>query len=139
MKNYGVNTARLIRDKQRYRSMLEVLISKTLGDKVISYEVDKFTYTVPSTKHTYTPDFKISDTEYIESKGLWDAADRKKMKLVKEQYPHITFYMLFQNAHKKLSKTSKTTYAMWCEKNGIPYGHFPKGIPKEWLVNKPKG
>jgi hypothetical protein len=113
--------------------MLEVLISQTLGDKVISYEVDKFSYTIPATRHTYTPDFKLSDTKYLEAKGLWDAADRKKMKLIKEQYPHITFYMLFQNAHKKLSKTSKTTYAMWCDKNQIPWGHYPKGIPKHWL------
>lgn len=132
MKNYGVNTARLIRDKQRYRSMLEVLIHETLG-KEVTYEPDKLTYTIPASQHTYTPDFKLRDKTYIEGKGIMDATDRKKMKLVKEQYPDITFYMLFQNAHKRLSKKSKTTYAMWCDKNGIPWGHFPKGIPKEWL------
>jgi predicted nuclease of restriction endonuclease-like RecB superfamily len=133
VKNYGMNMGRLVRDKQRYRSMLEVLISKTLGDKMVSYEADKFTYTVPASKHTYTPDFKLSDTKYLEAKGIWDATDRAKMKLVKAQYPDITFYMLFQNAHKKLSKTSKTTYAMWAEKNGFQWGHFPSGIPKHWL------
>lgn len=133
MKNYRVNTARLVRDKQRYRSMLEVLISQTLGSKALSYEVDKFSYTIPASKHIYTPDFKLSDTKYLEAKGIFDAADRKKMKLMKEQHPHITFYMLFQNAHKKLSKTSKTTYAMWCDKNEIPWGHYPRGIPEHWL------
>ena len=84
MKNYGVNTARLVRDKQRYRSMLEVLIHETLGKKV-TYEPDKLTYTVPASKHVYTPDFKLSETAYIEGKGIWDAADRKKMLLVKQQ------------------------------------------------------
>lgn len=133
MKNYGVNMNRLVRDKQRYRSMLEVLIKETLGDKVISYEVDKFTYVIPATKHIYTPDFKLSDTVYIEGKGIMDRDDRKKMLLVTRQYPHIKFYMLFQNARKKIAKNSKTSYADWCDKNGIEWGHFPSGIPKHWL------
>jgi len=112
--------------------MLEVLIAKTLGDRA-TYETDKFTYMVPASKHVYTPDFRLSATAYIEGKGIFDAADRAKMKLVKEQYPDVTFYMLFQNAHKKLSKVSKTTYAMWCDKNEFEWGHMPSGIPKHWL------
>lgn len=132
MKNYRVNMSRLVRDKQRFRSLFEILIKNTLGDKV-TYETDKFSYEVPATKHIYTPDFKLSPTKYIEAKGIWDSEDRKKMKLIKAQYPDITFYMLFQNAHKRISKKSKTTYADWCEKVGLEWGHMPSGIPKHWL------
>jgi len=134
MKNYRVNTNRLVRDKQRFRSLFEILISNTLGDKV-TYETDTFDFVEPAKKRKYTPDFKLSDTAYIEAKGIFDASDRIKMKLMKSQYPDVTFYMLFQNAHKKLSKSSKTTYAMWCEKNGFQWAHMASGIPKEWLEN----
>jgi len=132
VKNYRVDMSRLVRDKQRFKSLFEVLISKTLGSRA-TYEPDKFTYSIPATKHIYTPDFKLSEGAYIEGKGIWDAADRKKMLLVKAQYPEIRFYMLFQNAHKRLSKKSKTTYANWCDKHGLEWGHMPSGIPKHWL------
>lgn len=123
---------RVVRDKQRFRSLFEELISNTLGNKV-TYESDTFDFIEPEKKRKYTPDFKLSNKAYIEAKGIFDSADRIKMKLIKSQYPDITFYMLFQNANKKISKGSKTTYAMWCEKNGFKWAHMPSGIPKEWL------
>lgn len=132
MKNYNVNMKRVVRDKQRFRSLFEELISNTLGNKV-TYESDTFDFIEPEKKRKYTPDFKLSNKAYIEAKGIFDSADRIKMKLIKSQYPDITFYMLFQNANKKISKGSKTTYAMWCEKNGFKWAHMPSGIPKEWL------
>ena len=135
MKSYRVNSNRLVRDKQRFRSLFEILISNTLGDKV-TYETDTFDFVEPAKKRKYTPDFKLSDTAYIEAKGIFDSSDRIKMKLMKEQYPNVTFYMLFQNAHKKLSKSSKTSYAMWCEKNGFQWAHMASGIPQEWLENQ---
>lgn len=132
MKNYNVNMKRVVRDKQRFRSLFEQLISNTLGNKV-TYETDTFDFIEPAKNRKYTPDFKLNNKAYIEAKGIFDSADRIKMKLIKSQYPDITFYMLFQNANKKISKGSKTTYAMWCEKNGFKWAHMPKGIPKEWL------
>lgn len=132
MKNFGRDMSRIIRDRDRFRSMFESLISQTLGSKA-TYETDTFNFIEPAKNRKYTPDFKLGPKAYIEAKGLFDSSDRVKMKLVKAQYPDITFYLLFQNANKRLNKTSKTTYAMWAEKNGFKWGHFPKGIPKEWL------
>jgi 2'-5' RNA ligase len=56
---------------------------------------------------------------YIEAKGKLDLATRQKMVWFKESNPHITIVFLFMNAGNKITKRSKTTYAMWAEKNGF--------------------
>jgi Phage endonuclease I len=120
------------KQKSQYRSMFEQLIANTLGDQV-EYEPDKLVFIQPAKKRTYNPDFKVRDKVYIECKGLFTADDRKKMVLVKEQYPDYTFYLLFQNGYQRLSKKSKTTYLDWAEKHGFVAAHAPSGIPKEWM------
>lgn len=100
----------------------------------LQYEVDRLSYTIPESVHTYRPDFKISDTLYIEAKGIWDRKDREKILLIKQQYPKVTVCMAFQNANQKIYKRSKTTYAEWCEKNDIKWCH--QGIRSEWLEKK---
>jgi len=32
-----------------------------------------------------------------------------------------------------LRRGSPTTYAMWCDKHGIKWADFRKGIPQEWI------
>lgn len=98
----------------------------------IQYEVDVLPYTIPESNHKYKPDFKISDTLYIEAKGIFDQKDRDKILLIKEQHPDIKICMAFMNAKGKIYKRSKTTYADWCEKHGIEWSHG--GIKKEWLI-----
>jgi len=98
----------------KFKSKFEEQIAPLLGAE--NYEVDKFPYILEC---NYTPDWKISDTLYLETKGLFSQEDRRKMKVVKETYPNITFILLFQNAQKKIAKNSKTTYAKWAEKNGF--------------------
>ena len=53
------------------------------------------------------------------------------MRLVKEQHPKVDIRFVFSNSKNKISKISKTTYAMWCKKYGFKYAD--KHIPKEWL------
>ena len=60
--------------------------------------------------------------------------DRAKHLLVREQHPHLDIRMVFMRASNKISKKSKTTYAMWCERKGIKYAD--KVIPKSWLSQK---
>lgn len=84
--------------------------------------------------HTYNPDWKISDTKYIETKGLWKAADRAKHKYIREQHPHITVYLVFQNPYNKLNRASSTTYADYCDKHGIPWATIDT-IPEEWFYD----
>jgi hypothetical protein len=95
------------------------------------YEEKVVSYTVPESKHRYTPDFELPNGIIIETKGRFITADRKKHLLVKEQHPELDIRFVFSNPRAKISKTSKTTYADWCDKFGFKYA--AKMIPKEWL------
>lgn len=117
-----------------YRSGLEEYIDSTLKEKGINgeYEQHKIEYVQPATKHKYTPDFKLPNGIFVETKGRFVAADRKKHLLIKDQHPGLDIRFLFQNANNRISKKSKTTYADWCNKYGFLFAE--KEIPKEWLT-----
>ena len=117
----------------RYKSKWEQKIADELTALKIplQYEVDRLKYIIPASEHTYTPDFKLSQYKYIEAKGIFDKKDREKILLIKEQYPKIKIYLAFLNSRQKIYKRSKTTYAEWCDKNGIEWSHG--GIKKSWL------
>ena len=116
----------------KFRSGLEKQIGDLLTELGISYEYEstKISYTIP---HNYTPDFVLPNHVILEAKGYWDAADRRKMKAVKEQNPLLDIRMVFQSPYNKISKKSKTTYAQWCEKHDIPWTTWQE-IPMEWLI-----
>jgi len=82
----------------------------------------KLTYIKPSTTHKYQTDYVLHNNIYLECKGLFTAIDRKKILYIKEQHPTIDLRLVFQSPFQKLSKKSKTTYAMWATKNGIKWG-----------------
>ena len=101
------------------------------------YEGIKITYSSPETKKTYTPDFPISKCNIIvETKGAFQSADRKKMKLIKAQHPEFDIRFIFSNSKTKIGKKSKTTYGKWCELFGFKY-HCVQStklpFPKDWL------
>ena len=114
------------------KSQLEEKVSDLLCELGIDYEYEptKVSYQI---QHFYTPDFLLPNHVYLETKGYWDAADRRKMKAVKEQNPDLDIRMVFQNPYNKISKKSKTTYAQWCERHGIPWTSWVD-IPMEWLI-----
>lgn len=116
-----------------YRSGLEERIAKELeAAKVpVLYETDKITYTQPAKVRTYTPDFKLPNGIYVETKGRFLPEDRMKHLLIKEQHPDIEIRFVFSNSRTPITKGSKTTYGMWCEKNGFTYAD--KHIPLSWL------
>lgn len=110
-----------------YRSGLEVQVASILNDAGVQFQFEalKVAYKVPETAHTYTPDFYVmSNGLLIETKGRFVAADRKKILLIKAQHPELEIRLVFSNSKQKISKGSKTTYGMWCEKNGITYADF---------------
>ena len=113
-----------------FKSGLERKAWEAMPSKV-EYETDKLKYWV---EHTYNPDFTIAPNTYIETKGRFLSADRAKHLYIKEQHPEVKVYFLFGNASNTLTKSSKTTYAAWCEKYGFEYADFYKdGIPEEWF------
>ena len=123
--------------KYGYRSGLEDRISEQLKSKSVlfKYEEFKIKYEVNEVR-TYTPDFELPNGIIIESKGRFVAADRKKHLLVKKQHPELDIRFVFSNSKNKINKGSKTTYAMWCEKNGFLYAD--KLIPEEWIKDGEK-
>lgn len=119
-----------------FRSGLEDFLAKQIVDAghKLYYETDRVHYIVPERSTTYTPDFKLPKKGgffYVEAKGLWDSADRKKHCLLKEQHPHLDIRFVFSNPRQKIYKGSKTTYGDFCEKHGWRY--TKRLIPKEWL------
>ena len=120
--------------REGYRSGLEDLVAKQLESAAVPFEYEpkdkKIEYSKPSSNHKYTPDFVFS-TFIVETKGRWITADRKKHKLIKEQHPELDIRFVFSNSKTRISKTSKTTYAKYCEMNGWKYAD--KVIPDSWL------
>ena len=116
----------------KFRSKLEERIADLLEGLGVSYEYEstKIPYTI---QHNYSPDFCLPNYTYLEAKGYWDAADRRKILAVKKDNPDIDIRMVFQSPYNKISKKSKTTYAQWCERHDIPWTHF-HDIPLEWLI-----
>jgi hypothetical protein len=119
-----------------YRSGLEEDIDAVLKDHNIDgeYEKHKISYIKPATEHNYTPDFKLPNGIYIETKGRFVTEDRKKHVLIKAQHPELDIRFVFQNSKNKIRKGSKTTYADWCIKHGFQFAD--KTIPKAWLESK---
>lgn len=121
-----------------YRSGLEERVSKSLlsrGCTDFEYETVRVPYEVPARPAKYTPDFILPNGIVVETKGRWVSEDRKKIKLIKEQYPDLDLRIVFSRSLTPLNKTSKTTYGMIATKLGIPYAD--KDIPSEWLEEAP--
>ena len=116
----------------KYKSGLEEQVAKLLDGLGVSYEYEscKVPYTI---QHHYHPDFILPNHVHLEAKGYWSAPDRRKIAAVKKDNPELDLRMVFQAPYNKISKGSKTTYAIWCEKHDIPWTSF-KDIPLDWLI-----
>jgi Phage endonuclease I. len=101
----------------------------------VEYEQKVIHYTTPETPHKYRPDFELPNGIIIETKGRFVLDDRKKHIQVKEQNPELDIRFVFSNSKSKIAKTSSTTYASWCLKNGFKFAD--KLIPSEWLNEPP--
>ncbi len=124
--------------EEGYRSGLEELVSAQLKEAGIDprFEVEVIRYEQPVKQRRYTPDFPIQPKHrkkrmYIETKGRFTVADRQKHLMIKKCHPDLDVRFVFSRSKDRISKTSKTTYAMWCKKNGFQYAD--KLIPEEWL------
>ena len=116
----------------KFRSKLEEKVATLLKELGVSYEYEstQIPYVI---QHNYTPDFLLPNHVYLETKGYWDAADRRKILAVKRDNPLIDLRMVFQSPYNTISKKSKTTYAQWCDKHDIPWTAYHE-IPLEWLI-----
>lgn len=125
----------------KMRSGFEKKIKEDLERRGVPYKYEQTTipYTIPESKHRYVPDFELPNCGiFVEGKGKFDAAARKKMTLVIEQNPDKDIRMLFMR-NNKITKTSKVSYTDWCEKRGIKCHVSATGeVPEEWLQENKK-
>lgn len=121
-----------------FRSGLEKAISDQLAELGVdaAYEAIKIEYVKPQRTAKYTPDWQLPNGIIVESKGRFMTEDRQKHLLVKAQHPDLDIRFVFSNPNQRISKTSATTYAMWCEKHSFLYA--AKLIPLAWLREKPR-
>ncbi len=119
-----------------YKSGIEKDVADQIrrAGKEVQYEPFKIPYVIPESDHHYTPDYVLPNGIVIETKGRFLLADRKKHILIKEQYPDLDIRFVFSRSNGRLRKGSKTTYAVWCQKNGFMYADTL--IPAEWLKEK---
>jgi hypothetical protein len=114
-----------------YRSRLEEKLARwfELNGHQFEYETLRLNYTLSA---VYTPDFILPNGVILEAKGYFKPEDRRKMLAVKKQHPHLDIRLVFQAPYNTLTKTSKTTYAMWAEKNGFLWAPS-HAIPLDWF------
>jgi hypothetical protein len=126
-------TAKQVATKYGFRSGLEERIAEQLDQLGVeyTYEKVKLKYIRPASEHIYTPDFVLANGIIVETKGRFLLADRMKHLMVKKHNPDLDIRFVFSNSNARISKASKTTYAMWCRKHG--YQFADKTIPQEWL------
>ena len=109
-----------------HRSGLEDAF-RDLCDKeglLVTYETDTIPFIAPAQKRKYKPDWTVSKDVYVETKGRFVAADRKKAIYIRDQHPEVRILYVFQRPNNTLSKASSTTYGEWCDKNGLQWCAF---------------
>lgn len=136
------STQRQVGLKYGFRSGLEETNAAELTATGVdfTYEEEKIEYEKPARQAKYTPDFIVTTRPdgtprakplIVETKGRFLTADRQKHLLIKRQHPDLDIRFVFNNPNAKISKTSKTTYAKWCEKHGFLYAK--NSVPRAWL------
>jgi hypothetical protein len=130
-------TSKEVGVKYGFRSGLEEATAEQLKKLGVAFTFEKLvlTYKKPMTTHKYTPDFVITTRSgkqiIVETKGRFLTADRQKMILVKAAHPELDIRFVFSRSATPISKKSKTTYAMWCERYGFQCAD--KEVPEAWL------
>lgn len=115
-----------------FKSKLEEKVWAILKKEfsTVKYEPQRFKFIQPEVERTYIPDFKTGRSNiFIEAKGKLDLETRKKMVWFRDSNPTIRIIFLFMNPDNKITKRSKTTYAMWATDNGFEWLDFRK----DWL------
>ena len=130
------------------RSGFEDTIANDLDQAGVDYEYESliFEYTEPLRKNLaqcedcggsnlvrtgrYTPDFVLSTGTIIETKGRFDAKDRRKMIAVRDEYTDYKFVLLFMRDN-RISRRSDTYYSDWCMTNDFDFSIGQ--LKQEWL------
>lgn len=122
-----------------FKSGLEAKIAKQIEavtGEPAQYETQTVTYNKPARTHRYKPDFILPNGIIVEGKGIFDAPDREKHLLVKEQRPDLDIRFVFSRSEAPIYPKSPTTMGDWCRKWGFKFAD--KLIPIAWFKEKRK-
>lgn len=122
------------RKVKKLRSSLEDRVVASILEHGAEFEYESFKLVYTKAPSVYTPDLILPNGIIIEVKGYFDADDRSKHLLIKEQYPMLDLRFVFQLSSKKINKASTTTYADWCDKHGFKY--HDGTIPQSWFKER---
>jgi hypothetical protein len=115
-----------------YRSGLEADIQNQLRASGLPVIYEEFFIPWKLEKNCkYTPDFVLPNGIVIETKGRFVTADRQKHLYIKKQYPELDIRFVFSRSASRISKTSKTTYAKWCNTKGFQFADAV--VPQRWI------
>lgn len=117
-----------------FRSGFEAKIGARLAASGVeyTYETARLPYVI---EREYIPDFTITlpggFPRHIEVKGYFPLEDRQKIVAVLKANPGLDLRLILQTPNRAISSGSKTTYAKWCDKHGIPWA---ADLPEGWLA-----
>lgn len=124
---------RHVRRVGRYRSQFEADVAAALESAGVPFEheAEKIYWADGARMRYYVPDFRFSNGLLVETKGRFTAEDRRRHLMIREQHPKLDIRFVFQSPNNKLYRGSKTTYAMWCDKNGFKWAAGV--VPATWV------
>ncbi len=79
------------------------------------YEEFSLEYQVPATTCRYTPDFRLPNGVVIETKGYFDAEDRKRHLLVRKSHPGLDIRFVFTKASQFCQTADRKAYSQWLQ------------------------
>src|SRR2546421_12762452 len=85
-----------------YKSRLEANFAAEIFKRGLKAEYEATTFTYVRKGH-YTPDWKIADGVYIETKGYLSPSNRSNLISFREQHPNVQILLAFQYAANKLN------------------------------------
>lgn len=103
-----------MRSSLKYKSKLEQKFHRQYHQ--LPYEGVSLSYVK---RHTYTPDFQVSPTAFIELKGRFDAISRARHRDVLAANPTISILLVLQSPQTPINKGSKTTGLAWAKQHGF--------------------
>lgn len=123
---------RIAKRNKDFKSNFEAQLAEKLKESSVEfcYEREPITY---QRECKYTPDFFLNNGVILEAKGYFSSEDRSKHLLIRKQRPDLDIRFIFQKPNTRLSKKSKTTYAVWCEKHGFLWCTVDS-MPLTWLI-----
>ena len=118
-RNYRKHETRTPRKKKSlYKSGLEKRFAELLFKHGVKAEYEAKRFEFVRMAH-YVPDWKLSDSLYIETKGYFSPRNRGDLLSFREQHPGVEIFLVFSVPSNRLTSKSKTTYGEWADRHGF--------------------